>query len=146
MATKTLAELNDKERDFIDCLFQNGGCLYKAAEAAGYHPAYATALRKRLAPAIIEAAQENLAINALKASMKLTDAISEQMPNTAQLDAAKSVLDRVGVIKKEPQTTTQIQNIFLIPEKQWNRVESVEQEQSPSVLELIPKITGPSSP
>lgn len=117
---KELVELDDRERKFIEILLENGGKLQKAAEEAGFHPGYAYKLRDRLSKAIIQAAQEHLALNSVKAAQKVIDSIDAEMPNPIHLQAATALLDRVGIIKKDPnaeQGTTIKSNIFILPEK-----------------------------
>lgn len=125
MANKELATLSDKEENFIDALIENGGSIRGASIAAGYGEAYGYQLRKRLAKHIAEAAQEYLAIHAVKAGHKLIGLMDAEMPNPTHLNATIAVLDRAGVIKKdfhEEERPTIKANIFILPEKRFNEV------------------------
>lgn len=123
--SKELAELNEKESSFIDALLENGGNLKQAAATAGYCPDYAYKLRDRLAKAIPQAAQEYLAVHSLKAAAKIVNTIDEEMPNPLQLQAANSLLDRVGIIKRdfaEENRNVIKANIFILPEKRVSEI------------------------
>lgn len=121
--SKDLVDLTDQEHKFIDCLFLNGGNLFRAAEESGYAPKYAYRLRNRLAKAISQAAQEYLSVNSLKAAHKLVESVDSEMPNALHMQAATALLDRVGIIKKDfnppeaaPAPVIKA-NIFILPEK-----------------------------
>lgn len=115
-----LVPLNEKEELFIEKLIENGGHLQNAAEAAGYHRAYAYQLRKKLGKHIIEATQDYFAVNALNAASRVVNSINDKMPNMTNLNAALALLDRVGITKKDlsDQSTTIKANIFILPAKQ----------------------------
>ena len=118
-------ELTIQENNFIENIL-NGKTLKQAAELAGYGPTYGAALRKRLSKFIVEAAEEHLALHAIKAATTATDALDEDnIPNPVRLSAAWGILDRVGVIKKEQTQGPVIKaNIFILPEKQAATIES----------------------
>jgi hypothetical protein len=110
--------LNDREEKFIQCLLEGKGNDVAAREA-GYTESYGYQLRKRLAKYIVDAAQDFLSIHAVKAAKHVVDTLDAEMPNPVKLQAAQSILDRVGVIKKDSVPTTTIKaNIFILPEKQ----------------------------
>ena len=119
--SKELAECNDTERAFIQALIENDGLPQKAAEAVGLTPMYGYQLRDKLAKAIIEAAQNYLASHSIKAAKTLVDHMDKEMPNPIHLQAAQGLLDRVGIIKHDPNANQQVQqikaNIFILPEK-----------------------------
>jgi len=119
--SKDLVDLNEQERQFVELLFENQGNIKKSAEEAGFHPMYGYKLRDRLAKAITEAAQSYLAMNSMKAAVKLVDSIDDAMPNPIHVSAAQAVLDRVGIIKKDPNDGQQVikANIFILPEKRF---------------------------
>ena len=122
---KELTDLNEQESTFIEALFANGGNIAQAAETAKYSFNYGYKLRDRLAKAITQAAQEYLALNSLRAAAKLVDSIDSEMPNPLHITAANSVLDRVGVIKKDFSETLQPvikANIFILPEKRPSEI------------------------
>ena len=119
--SKELVELNEQEALFVELLFENEGNIKKAAEQAGFHPQYGYKLRNRLAKAITEASEQYLAVNSMKAAIKLVDSIDDPMPHPVNVSAAQAVLDRVGIIKKDPRDTQPIikANIFILPEKRF---------------------------
>lgn len=113
-----LTDLSTKEQTFIEALINNGGQVFKAAEEAGYNKTYATVLKKKLSKYIIEATQEHLALHAIKAADRVIASIDEEVPNNVRLNAANSLLDRVGLSKRELDTQPSIKaNIFILPEK-----------------------------
>jgi hypothetical protein len=119
MSGKELA-LNDREELFIQILVENGGKVKEAAEEAGYDHKYAYVVRKKLSKHIAEAASHYLAIQSVKAAKKVVDTMDSDMPNPVHLQAATAILDRAGVIKKDPnegQVNVQRANIFILPEK-----------------------------
>ena len=109
--------LTTQEQNFIENLVE-GLDPKKAAEAAGFHPLYGYQLRKRLSKFIVEAAEDYLALHAVKAAKHVTDTLDAEMPNPIKLQAANSLLDRVGIIKKDTIQAPVIKaNIFILPEK-----------------------------
>ena len=119
--SKELSECNEKELKFIELLCENGGNLAKAGEDAGYHPQYSWKLRERLAKAIIEAAENYLAMSSVRAASKLVNSIDMDMPNPIHVTAATAVLDRVGIIKRDTKEVAPVikANIFILPEKRF---------------------------
>lgn len=113
--------LTPREELFIELLVENGGKVKEAAEEAGYADTkYGYAVRKRLAKQIAEAAQHYMAIQSVKAAKRVVDTMDDEMPNPTKLAAAIAVLDRAGVIKKDPNDggmNIQKANIFILPEK-----------------------------
>lgn len=115
--------LNDKEQAFIDALIKNGGSLQEAAAEAGYHPLYAYKLRDRLAKYMPDLVKSFLALNALKAANHVVETITKDNPNVVQLNAARDVLDRVGVREEKDSNQPVIKaNIFILPEKRELKV------------------------
>ena len=119
--SKELVDLNEQEARFVELLFENQGNISKSAEQAGFHPQYGYQLRKKFAKAITEAAEQYLSVNSMKAAVKLVDSIDAECPNPVNLSAAQAVLDRVGIIKKDPTNVPQVikANIFILPEKRF---------------------------
>jgi hypothetical protein len=116
--------LSDREETFINNLLE-GQNLETAAENAGYSAGYGYLLKRRLAKHIVEAAENNLAMHAIKASRKVVSSIDAEMPNPIHLQAANSLLDRVGIIKKDNIPVATIKaNIFILPEKQESRIDN----------------------
>lgn len=110
-------ELTTQEENFIDLLL-DGNSVSKAASTAGYSAVYGYTLKKKLSKFIVEAAQDYLALHAIKAAKHAVDVLEDDMPNPIKLQAAWGILDRVGVIKKDNTPITTIKaNIFILPEK-----------------------------
>lgn len=112
-------ELTEREKTFIEALLENGGDIKEAAATAGYNADYGYLLRHRLSKEIINAAQEYFAVHAVKAANKVVKSIDADMPNSTQLAAALALLDRVGIIKKDPtlENLAAKANIFILPPK-----------------------------
>ena len=122
-------ELTTQEENFIELLFENDGHIAKAAELAGYAPAYGYALKKRLAEAIVEASKTYMAMHVAKASIRLVKTIDAENPNPVNLSAVKEVLDRGGVVKKDDAPVVTIRpNIFILPEKKPLQIIDVEHD------------------
>lgn len=110
--------LEEREEKFIEYLVWEGMLPQEAAAEAGYAANYGYALKKRLAKHIVAETEHYLALHAPKAARKMVDSIDNEMPNPVNLSAAKEVLDRVGVTRKDHIETTTIKaNIFILPEK-----------------------------
>ena len=111
-------ELTTQEHNFIQNLYENGGHIANAARDAGYAPDYGYALKRRLAKEIVNAAKDYIAVHTVKAAIHMVNAIDAENPNPVQLNAAKEVLDRGGVARKDDTPTVTIRpNIFILPEK-----------------------------
>jgi len=125
MVSKELADLDEQENTFVKALFENGGNIAQAAETAKYSFNYGYRLRDRLAKAITQAAQEYLAMNSVKAAAKIVNSMDAEMPNPIHLQAANSLLDRVGIIKRdfaEENRNVIKANIFILPEKRTQEI------------------------
>ena len=114
-------DLTDKQKDFLDALFgEANGDPKLAGEIAGY--SHYTVPLKALKEEIIDVANKILATSAPKASQKLVDILDSDDPIpqvSAKLQAAQTLLDRVGIAKRDKLdvTHTAIGGIFLLPEK-----------------------------
>jgi hypothetical protein len=111
-------ELTEQETKFIEALILNGGNLGAAAESAGYARNYGYALRSRLSKHIIDATKDYFAVHAIKAANRVIESIDNQMPNAVNLNAALALLDRVGISKKDLDSSETIKaNVFILPAK-----------------------------
>lgn len=112
-------DLTEQENRFIEELILNGGNIGQAAADAGYAKTYAYALRNRLSKYIIDATKDYFAIHAVKAANRVIESIDGTMPNAVSLNAALSLLDRVGISKKDVEGDGQAvkANIFILPAK-----------------------------
>ena len=89
---------------------------------AGYAETNTTAVMRSLSSEIIEAAQQMLAANSMKAAMGLVNALDDDgnIPRAElKVKAAESILNRVGLGKKETveHNVTAIHGVVLLPNK-----------------------------
>lgn len=99
--TKTLTE---KQQKFLEGLVETGGDPKKAIKLAGYSSDNHYQVVKSLKNEIIDLATDVLANSAPEAAFKLVDIMKTNKPIPQignKLQAAQSILDRVGVVKKE---------------------------------------------
>ena len=116
-------ELNDQQKAFLHALFENGGNFSKACEVAGYSQGSIGYLKESLADEIIEGARNILAGGALKAANKLVatiDAPEIERGDNVRLQAAESLLNRVGLGKQETHNVNvqAVHGVVLLPPKQ----------------------------
>jgi hypothetical protein len=128
---KQLKTYTDMQKTFLEHLGgEAGGDIRKAMRLAGYSEN--TQIREVVIPLrqeIIDLAENLLALNSVKAVMGLGDVIDNpgQMGAGNIVSAAKEILDRVGVSKKQ-EGVTQIKadNVFILPAKESKKVKTVE--------------------
>jgi hypothetical protein len=110
MANTYLAEpkrnktLTKKQQKFLDCLIETSGNPKEAAEMAGYSKGSHYQVVVALKDEIIDLATNVLANSAPEAAFKLVDIMNTNRPIPQiqnKLQAAQTILDRVGVVKKE---------------------------------------------
>jgi hypothetical protein len=110
---------------FLEYLFNDSECLRdtkKACVAAGYDIAYHSYLVSKLQDEILDRANKELAMAAPNAVGKLISAMDEDgsTPKAAErLRAVESVLDRIGMAKKQQieVTSESAVPLFILPEK-----------------------------
>ena len=103
MTALTTRKLTDKQEKFLEHLVDTKGNLKLSAELAGYRGNHYQVL-KSLKEEIIDLASNVLAREAPSAAFKLVEIMhsDEAVPQAnVKLQAAQTLLDRVGVIKKE---------------------------------------------
>ena len=116
-------ELTIQQKTFINVLFGEAqGNPKKAGELAGYSPSSYPKVIKALKDEIVAQAEYSLALHSAKAVRGLVDALDEDgMPPAAniRMEAAKQILDRVGLVKKEKiDINAQVAHgIFILPPK-----------------------------
>ena len=96
-------QLTKKQQKFLDCLIETSGNPKEAAELAGYSGNHYQVV-KSLKNEIIDLATDVLAHSAPEAAFKLVDIMQTDRPIPQianKLQAAQTILDRVGVTKKE---------------------------------------------
>jgi len=117
-------ELSDKQKQFLKNLFGEAqGDPKAAAELAGYSPTSYPKVVQRLKDEIIERAESVLAAHSPKAAISMANAIDDDgsIPGAnIRMEAAKQVLDRVGLVKKEKiDINAKIAHgIFILPPKE----------------------------
>ena len=115
-------ELTVKQQSFLDHLIDTGGNAKQAAELAGYSGNHYQVL-KSLKNEVLELTTEVLAQSAPQAAFKLLDIMNsdETIPQASnQLQAAQTILDRVGIAKTERIDINHkgTGGIFIMPEKE----------------------------
>ena len=126
--------LTEKQQKFLDSLAVTNGDLKQAAELAGYSNGSHYSVVKALKNEIIDFATDILAHSAPEAAFKLVEIMNTNKPITQiqnKLQAAQSVLDRVGVVKTERLDITHNAGggIFLLPEKEVIEVKDYENKE-----------------
>ena len=116
-------ELSDQQKAFLDALFENGGNFSRACEVSGYSQGSIGYLKESLADEIIERSRSILAGGAIKAANKLVatiDADEIQRGDNIRLQAAESLLNRVGLGKQETHNhnVQAVHGVVLLPPKQ----------------------------
>jgi len=124
-------ELSDKQQAFLTALFENGGHFSRACEVSGYSQGSIGYLKESLADEIIEGARNILAGGALKAANKLVqtiDAPEIERGDNIRLQAAESLLNRVGLGKQETHNVNvqAIHGVVLLPPKKEMVVDVLE--------------------
>ncbi len=113
--------LTDKQQKFLDCLIEHNGNAKLAAKEAGYSGNHYQVV-KSLKNEIIDLATDILANSAPQAALKMVDIMNTDMPIPQvanKLQAAQTILDRVGVVKKERVEVDHKTNggVFILPAK-----------------------------
>ena len=119
---KSNRKLTEKQENFLEFLLETQGDIAKAAELAGYS-GNTNQVIKSLKQEIVDLAQNILAKEAPKAAFKLVEVMTSDkpMPNiNAKLQAAQTLLDRVGVTKQDKVEVNHnvLGGIFILPEKE----------------------------
>lgn len=117
-----IRDLTDQEKTFIHALFETRGNATEAARVAGYSEGNAYYLTKRLAKDIIAVAEHILTINAPKAAMTVVDGLGgddAKMITNTNLEAAKQILDRVGITRQDrlDVKVEAVNGLFILPVK-----------------------------
>ena len=122
LPTTNKRNLTEKQEKFLSNLIETKGDLKLSAELAGYAGNHYQVINS-LKQEIVELASTVLAREAPKAAFKLVEVMDSDvaMPQAnVKLQAAQTILDRVGVAKTERLQIDQNVNggIFILPEKQ----------------------------
>ena len=118
---KNNKQLTEKQQKFLDCLIETEGNPKEAAKLAGYSGNHYQVV-KSLKEEIIDLATDVLANSAPEAAFKLVDIMKTDRPIPQignKLQAAQTILDRVGVTKKERLEVnhTSTGGVFILPAK-----------------------------
>ena len=124
-------ELSDKQQSFLTALFENGGNFSRACEVAGYSQGSIGHLKESLADEIIDGARNILAGGAIKAANKIVATIDSpeiERGDNIRLQAAESLLNRVGLGKQETHNVNvqAVHGVVLLPPKKEMVVDHVE--------------------
>ena len=119
--TNSNRKLTEKQELFLNNLIETEGDINKAADLAGYSGNPYQVI-KSLKNEIVDLAQNILAKEAPKAAFKLVEVMTSNKPISnvnAKLQAAQTLLDRVGVVKQEKVSVDHNVSggIFILPEK-----------------------------
>lgn len=126
-------DLTEKQELFLKHLPTVGGDPKKAAELAGYSESSYPAVVKALRTEILDIATGILAQSAPKAAMKLVDIMDSSAPipqANVRIQAAQTILDRVGLGKKETLdvNVSDSGGLFILPTKKETIVEGEYEE------------------
>ncbi len=115
--------LTNAQEKFLDALFGEArGNPRKAGELAGYSEHSYPKVVRNLKQEIISRAENYLATHSAKAATKMVDMLDEDgtTPHAnIRMEAAKQILDRIGIIKKEQIDINMkaMHGIFILPAK-----------------------------
>ena len=130
VSTQRVKEVTDQQKSFLTALFGDAkGNPKKAGEIAGYSEHSYPKVIRALKDEIIQRAEEVMASYSPKATMGLVNALEEDgsTPNASiRVEAAKQILDRVGLTKKEKVdiNVKSVSGIFILPPKDGERAEN----------------------
>ena len=122
-------QLTEKQQKFLDVLFEDArGSVVEAKKLAGYSPTQHTAsIVSSLKDEILERTNMYLAQNGPRAAMAMVGALHDttELGIKEKMQAAKEVMDRIGIIKSEKVQIESTGGVMLLPPK---RTEDDEQE------------------
>ena len=115
--------LTNTQEKFLDILFGEAkGNPKNAGELAGYSEHSDPKVLRNLKSEIVSRAETYLATHSAKAATKMVDMMDEDgtTPHAnIRLEAAKQILDRIGIAKKEKLDVNlkAVQGLFILPAK-----------------------------
>ena len=118
----TKRKLTEKQENFLNNVIETKGNLKLSAELAGYSGNHYQVIQS-LKQELVDLASDVLAKEAPSAAFKLVDVLTTDKPipqANVQVQAAQTILDRVGLGKKERlDVNHNVQGgIFILPEKE----------------------------
>ena len=129
--------LTASQEKFLDALFGEAkGNPKKAGELAGYSEHSYPKVLRNLRSEIVSRAENYLATHSAKAASKMVDMLDEDgtTPHAAiRLEAAKQILDRIGIAKKEKVdiNVKALHGLFILPAK--DIIKKVEDENKKNI-------------
>ena len=133
---KDKRELTPKQEKFLNELMTNGGHVKNAVAAAGYKEQSRSWLTRSLRDEIIDRTRNMLATNSVKAASRIVEGLDadgttplNQMDH--RLKTAESVLDRVGLGKKQQVEVEAniMHGIIMLPSKEKQKEIIIDQEE-----------------
>jgi hypothetical protein len=115
--------LTDSQEKFLDALFGEAkGNPKKAGELAGYSEHSYPKVLRNLKSEIVSRAETYLATHSARAAAKMVDMLDEDgtTPQASiRMEAAKQILDRIGIAKKEKLDVNvkALHGLFILPPK-----------------------------
>ena len=115
--------LTDSQEKFLDALFGEAkGNPKKAGELAGYSERSYPKVLRNLKNEIVSRAETYLATHSARAATKMVDMLDEDgtTPQASiRMEAAKQILDRIGIAKKEKLDVNvkALHGLFILPPK-----------------------------
>jgi len=114
-------KLTEKQQKFLDVLFEEArGSLVEARKLAGYSETQATSeIVQSLKEEILERTNLYLAQNAPRAAMSMVGAMIDptELGIKEKMQAAKEVMDRVGIVKSEKLQVEASGGVMILPPK-----------------------------
>ena len=127
--------LTASQEKFLDALFGEArGVPRKAGELAGYSEHSYPKVLRNLRSEIVSRAENYLATHSAQAATKMVDMLDEDgaTPHAAiRLEAAKQILDRIGIAKKEKLdiNVKAMHGLFILPAKDKIKKSILEQKE-----------------
>jgi hypothetical protein len=127
--------LTASQEKFLDALFGEArGVPRKAGELAGYSEHSYPKVLRNLRSEIVSRAENYLATHSAQAATKMVDMLDEDgaTPHAAiRLEAAKQILDRIGIAKKEKLdiNVKAMHGLFILPAKDKIKKTVLEQKE-----------------
>ena len=116
-----MRKLTEKQQKFLDVLFvEAGGSIVEAKRLAGYSDNQHTAqIVEALKDEIIEKTNTYLAQSAPRAAMAVVGALSDptELGIKEKIQAAREVMDRVGIVKTEKLKVDATGGVMILPPK-----------------------------
>jgi|TARA_E500000318_G_scaffold76177_1_gene70771 DNA-binding Lrp family transcriptional regulator len=114
-------QLTEKQQKFLDVLFEEArGSVVEAKKLAGYSPTqYTASIVESLKDEILERTNMYLAQNGPRAAMAMVGALHDptELGIKEKMQAAKEVMDRIGIIKSEKVQIESTGGVMLLPPK-----------------------------